>query len=73
MQIEESTLVVNEPVNDEMCEEFIALCKQEEIETIHISTEQLSSSIMQALFCMKDKKRVFFDDLFLAKIYKRVR
>ncbi len=70
MQIEENTLVVNEPISDEMCEEFIALCQQAEIETIHLSTEQVSSSIMQALFCMRDEKKVVFDDPFLERVYK---
>ncbi|OQX72566.1 MAG: hypothetical protein B6D59_08130 [Campylobacteraceae bacterium 4484_4] len=73
MQIEERTLIVSEAIDDEMCEEFIALTMQPEIETVHLQTNQVASSIMQALFCMCNTKKIVCDDPFLAKMFERLR
>ncbi len=72
MKIQENTLVIDEAISDESCDEFIVLIMQPEIERIHLRTNEVASSILQVLLCMQKNRELIVDDPFLAKIFHRI-
>jgi len=69
MQIENKVLILENEVNDEMLEEFITLAKSDDVESIVIKTDNISSLVMQQLFCIRELKNVICEDPFLAKFF----
>jgi len=71
MKIENDTLVIDESLMDEQIEEFLVAINQEEIQKISIQTEDVSASIIQAIWC--SKKNVEVDSEFLSKFFENVK
>jgi len=72
MRIEENTLILDEEVNDEMLEDFIVLVKDEKVENIQIDTDNISSLVMQQIFCLESTKHIVCNDPFMAKFIENI-
>ena len=73
MKIEDNTLVLDTDLDDDMMDEFLSLVNDEKVESITIETDNISSLVMQQLFCIKDNKKIVCNDPFLAKFFDDVR
>ena len=73
MKIEDSVLILEDEVNDDMLEEFIDLANKKKVKSIQIDTDNISSLVVQQLFCIKESKQVICNDSFLAKFFDDVR
>ena len=71
MKIENNILIIDEALNDEQIEELIVAINQDEIDTIKIINDELSSGIVQALWC--SGKKVDVDSDFLSKFFDNVK
>lgn len=73
MKIEEKVLILENEVNDDMLEEFISMANGEDVESIVIKTDNISSLVVQQLFCLRESKNVTCEDPFLAKFFDDVK
>ena len=73
MKIEDNILVLDSDIDDEMMDEFLTLVENKAVESIQIETDNISSLVMQQLFCIKDNKKIVCNDPFLAKFFDDVR
>jgi hypothetical protein len=72
MQINNGVIVLDEPMSDEMAEEFYTTISQPEINKVVIENPQISASIMQILFCFSKKHKVECEDEFLNKFFSNI-
>ena len=74
MKIEGKVLVLDGDIEDAMVNEFIEIINKNDIETIRLETSNISSLVMQQLFCIEadGDKEIICDDMFLAKFFKNV-
>ncbi len=71
MRVEGEKIVIDEPVENEQLEGFMNEITQHEIKEIVIENPQLDSSVLQAIFCFKEKT-IKCSDNFLNKIFENV-
>ncbi len=72
MRIEGKTLIVDEELGDEAVEEFMAAADQSEVKTIDVQNGNQSAAIVQALWCMNERKEIQIHDAFLARFFENV-
>ena len=72
MKIEDNILILDIDMDDEMMDEFLKLADNKDIESIVIESDNISSLIMQQLFCLKQTKKIVSNDPFLAKFFDDV-
>jgi hypothetical protein len=74
MKIEGKILILDGDIEDAMVNEFIEIINKNDIETIKLETNNISSLVMQQLFCIKanEEKEIVCNDVFLAKFFKNV-
>lgn len=72
MIIEENKFIITDEVTDEMSGEFLEVLNSSNIETVVIKTPEISSSIMQILFCIAKSKHIECEEPFLAKFFESV-
>jgi len=71
MKIDNNILIIDEALNDEQIEELIVAINQDEIDTIKVENDELSSGIVQALWC--SGKKVDIESEFLSKFFDNVK
>ena len=71
MKIENNNLIIDEPLSDENVEELIIALKQKEIQIVKINNDEVSSGIVQALWC--SGKKIETESLFLSKFFENVK
>jgi hypothetical protein len=71
MKIENNNLIIDEPLSDENVEELIIALKQKEIQIVKIDNDEVSSGIVQALWC--SGKKIETESLFLSKFFENVK
>ena len=71
MKIENNILIIDENISDENIEEFITYLNQEGIEKVQLKTEEISSGIIQALWC--SKKKIETNSEFLNHFFENVK
>ena len=71
MKIENNNLIIDEPLSDENVEELIIALKQREIQIVKIDNDEVSSGIVQALWC--SGKKIETESLFLSKFFENVK
>lgn len=72
MKIKDDKLIIDEEMNDEMVEEFVAVASDEGIKKIVIENPAISSSIVQAILCFSKEKKIKCEDAFLSKFFENV-
>jgi hypothetical protein len=72
MQINNGVIVLDEPMSDEMAEEFYTTISQPEINKVVIENQEIAASIMQILFCFNKKHDVECKDEFLNKFFSNI-
>jgi hypothetical protein len=72
MQINNGVIVLDEPISDDMAEEFYTTISQSDINKVVIENPQISASIMQILFCFNKKHKVECKDEFLNKFFSNI-
>ena len=72
MRIEDNILILDIDIDDDMMDEFLTLVENEVVESIVIETDNVSSLVMQQLFCIKEDKKIVCNDPFLAKFFDDV-
>jgi len=70
MRIENNCLIIDEPLGDDKIEELVVALKQDEIEMIELQSDDISSGILQVLWCSKKKVEV---EGFLSKFFDNVK
>ena len=73
MRVEDNNLILDEEVNNEMLEEFMKLSSKKKLKTIVIETDNISSLVVQQLFCIAKEKKILCNDPFLNKFFDDVR
>jgi len=73
MKIEDNKLIIDCDVDDEMIDEFLKLVDENNVASIIIKSNNISSLVMQQLFCLKDTKKIVCEDQFLAKFFEDVK
>ena len=71
MKIDNNILIIDEVLNDEQIEELIVAINQDEIDTIKVENDELSSGIVQSLWC--SGKKVDVESEFLSKFFDNVK
>jgi len=71
MKIENNVLIIDEALNDEKIEELMVALNQDEIDTIKIENDELSSGIVQVLWC--SQKKIDVESEFLSKFFENVK
>jgi len=71
MKIENNNLIIDETLSDENVEELIIALKQKEIQIVKIDNDEVSSGIVQALWC--SGKKIETESLFLSKFFENVK
>ncbi|NPA55498.1 MAG: hypothetical protein GXO40_03960 [Epsilonproteobacteria bacterium] len=72
MRLEDDVLYINEEIEDERVEEFIASVSQDNISKIVVETPHLGGSIVQVLLIKKRDVEVEVEDETLAKLFENV-
>lgn len=72
MKIDEGTLYLDEPIQDEAIEEFIAILSQDDIERIELNTDSVDPASMQVLLCSSQKRFVDAKDEYFQKLFESV-
>ena len=72
MKIEDNVLILDDEVNDSMLQEFISLANKDSLESIIIDSDNISSLVLQQLFCLKDIKKVVCNEPFLEKFFDNI-
>jgi hypothetical protein len=72
MKIDDGVIVLDEPVSDEMAEEFYAAIHENDINKIIVENPQIGASIMQILFCFSKENRVECEDEFLNSFFSNI-
>ena len=57
MKIENDTLIIDEPLDDDALEETKIAINQEGLRTIKVQNDNISSSIVQLLWCVSEDKK----------------
>ena len=73
MKVEDGVLILDSEVNDEMMDEFLNLSNSDDVKSVLIETDNISSLVIQQLFCLKETKEVVCNDEFLAKFFDDVK
>ena len=73
MRVDENKLILESEVNDMMLDEFIELAYDEKVTDIIIETDNVSSLIVQQLFCLKQSKNLICNDPFLQHFFEDIR
>ena len=73
MRVEDGVLILDSEVSDEMLDEFLDLSNQDDVKSILIETDNISSLVIQQLFCIRESKEVICDDEFLGKFFDDVK
>ena len=72
MKIEENTLIIDQPLDDDALEEISATVDQEKIKIIKVENDNLSSSIIQLLWCASNDKKIEILSSFLDNFFTNV-
>ena len=74
MKIEDRVLILSGDINDAMVDEFIEMVNKNDVKTIKIETNNISSLVMQQLFCKEanGEKEIICDDVFLTKFFRNI-
>jgi hypothetical protein len=72
MKIEENILILEGEITDEMLDEFIKLSKTKDLESIVIDTDNISSLILQQLFCISKDMKIICNDSFIGKFFDNI-
>jgi diketogulonate reductase-like aldo/keto reductase len=72
MKIEENKLILEDEINDEMLDELISLLQTQNLETVQIDTNNISSLALQQLFCISKDIKVVVNDPFTAKFFENI-
>ena len=72
MKIEKNILILKDEINDEMLDELISLLQTDDLETIQIDTNNISSLALQQLFCKSKNIKVITNDPFIAKFFDNI-
>jgi len=64
MKVEDGVLILDSEVNDEMMDEFLNLSNSDDVKSVLIETDNISSLVIQQLFCLKETKEVVCNDEF---------
>jgi len=70
MSIEEEKLIIDSAMSDEDIEEFLVTISQEQIKKVIIKNDDISSSIIQAIWC--SKKDVEVESEFLKPFFENI-
>jgi len=73
MKVEDGVLILDSEVNDEMLDEFLSLSNQDDVKSVLIETDNISSLVIQQLFCLRETKEVVCNDEFLSKFFDDVK
>jgi hypothetical protein len=73
MKIEENTLIIDQPLDDDALEEISATVDQEKIKIIKVENDNLSSSIIQLLWCASKDKKIEIQSEFLNNFFTNVK
>jgi hypothetical protein len=73
VNIEDNVLIIESELGDDMAEEFMAAASQDSIEKIVVKNENIASSIIQVLWCLKSEKEIEIDSQFLNKFFDNVK
>ena len=71
MKIDNNVLIIDEALNDENIEELILAVNQDEIDTVNVLNDELSSGILQVLWC--SGKIIDVESEFLSKFFDNVK
>ncbi len=72
MKIEENMLILDDEINDDMLNEFIELTKTKGLESIIIDTDNISSLVLQQIFCVSKDIKIVCNDPFIAKFMDNI-
>jgi len=72
MKIEGDKLVIDGSLNEEDIEEFLSSAMQSEISKIVIESDDLHASIVQALWCLQNSKKIKVKAEFLKPFFEHV-
>ena len=73
MRVEDGILILDSEVNDEMLDEFLTNANKKKVKSILIETDNISSLVVQQIFCIRETKDVVCNDPFLAKFFDDVK
>ena len=73
MKIEENTLIIDQPLDDDALDDTASAINQKEIEVIRIEDDNLSSSIVQLLWCASKDKKIEIQSEFLNNFFTNVK
>lgn len=72
MKIENEVLIIDDVLRDEDVEEFSTALSQEQIKKVVIENDDISSSIVQALWCKSKEKEIEVESEFLKLFFENV-
>jgi hypothetical protein len=73
MKIENDTLIIDEPLDDDALEETKIAINQEGIKAIKVQNDNISSSIVQLLWCVSEDKKIEIQSGFLDNFFTNVK
>ena len=72
MRIENNNLILDNELTDEVLEEFIQFTKDNQFKSVIINTNNISSIILQQIFCLSKTKDIVCNDNFMAKFFDNI-
>jgi len=72
MEIKKNELILDSEINDEMIEEFLKMAQKKKVEKIVINIGNISSAVLQAIFCISQYKTIVCNDPFLNKFFMNI-
>ena len=73
MKIENDTLIIDEPLDDDALEETKIAISQDGIKTISVENDDISTSIVQLLWCVSEDKKIEIQSEFLDNFFTNVK
>lgn len=72
MYIVENKFIIESELTDNTAGEFLEIVKSPQVEKIVIKTMEISSSVMQILFCLAKEKEIICEVPYLAKYFENI-
>ena len=72
MKIENDSLIIDAAMKDDELDGFLASVNQSQIAKIIVENDDIPASIIQAMWCMKDEKKIEVKTDFLKPFFENV-
>ena len=72
MRIEENILILDQEISDDMVDQLIENINNEEVESIQIDTDNISSLAIQQLLCVAKEKKMIINNSFIEKFFENI-